>query len=100
MEEEEEEDGHLTIGHCLLRQVIEMMRAAWARYKYKVLTRDINVLNVFAIVMEPFTHRASREMSKILQESSFRSSGRTIIEYFIASFSSSVLTSCAIVERF
>ena len=27
-----------------------MMRAAWARYKYKVLTRDINVLTVLAIV--------------------------------------------------
>ena len=27
-----------------------MMRAAWGRYKYKVLTRDINVLTVLAIV--------------------------------------------------
>ena len=27
-----------------------MMRAAWARYKYKVLTRDIDVLTMLAIV--------------------------------------------------
>ena len=27
-----------------------MMRAAWARYKYKDLTRNINVLTVLAIV--------------------------------------------------
>jgi hypothetical protein len=51
-----------------------MMRVARARYKYKVLTRDINVLTVFAIATEPFTHCASRERSRILQGSSFRSS--------------------------
>ena len=29
-----------------------MMKAAQARYKYKVLTRNVNVLTVFAIVTE------------------------------------------------
>ena len=51
------EQGHLTIGHSLLGQVI------------------VDDQSVFAIVTEPFTHSASKERRQVLKRGSFGGSG-------------------------